>query len=127
METYEVLEKALALIEDEWNWVPHSGGVGGPYCAVGALLAVEGTCGILKVPGYQSLADAAFPLSIPRFNDTHSHAEVCDLFRAAIRREKARLGVIVDLPAIPAIPTKRRKERIAKRAEKLVENARGLE
>ena len=36
--------------------------------------------------------------SIARFNDSHTHAEVCDLFRTAIRAEKAKAGVPLDVP-----------------------------
>lgn len=102
METYQVLEKALRLIEDEKDW--HQGGcwgaggvARGPYCAGGALYVAdpEGHK-FWGAPAYCALGELIEARNLPRFNDSHSHAEVVALFQTAIRNEKAKAGVLVD-------------------------------
>ena len=99
MEAYQVLEKALGLIENEENWVSHSSGGPRYYCAIGALRAAwDGPESIVWIPGYRSLK-AACPMSIPDFNDSHSHAEVCDLFKRAVADAKSDAGIYLEVPA----------------------------
>ena len=122
MKTYEVLEKALALIEDEKNWCGEGYGDGrGSKCAVHAVKAVcpgfEGAfCGwtplamrvVKELQDYLPLRAGAFSerQSVPAFNDTHSHAAVVALFQEAIRNEKAKEGMDVRLVRTgPAEPT----------------------
>lgn len=117
METYEILEKALSLIENERNWC--QGTILGPRnstCALGAV--VQASLGYFKndwrdsadgmtLRAISALADhipVPFFRPAPReviwhFNDTSTHAEVTDLFRKAIRKEKAKLGIEIEVPA----------------------------
>lgn len=97
METYEVLEKALALIEDEKDWCPNGwGSDAGGKCAAHAIHA--------NVPHLRGI-DAQLAVErltgcyLGEFNDTHTHAEVVALFKRAIRSEKAKAGIPVELPA----------------------------
>lgn len=109
MQTYEVLEKALGLIEREEDWCQF--GVGsreGPKCALGAVNFVVHDEVVnfhalkpLHVPAMKALSGVAQSLAgecAVGFNNSHSHVEVCDLFRRAIRAEKAKAGVLVDDP-----------------------------
>lgn len=107
METYETLEKALALIEPEGNWVCGNEGMdGGPgLCAEGALGRVLGIVGrdydaIHATDAYRALQNAlpGFNRIVFMFNDHHSHTEVVALFMKAIRQEKQKAGITVDLP-----------------------------
>jgi len=117
MKAYEVLEKALALIEREENWAQGDLRVGNAFCAEGACVIAAG--GALKWEGsvqhYRALVDASeyfdafdalyryVPGSIYEFNDSHSHAEVVTLFQKAIRAEKQKAGIAIDLPVeVPA-------------------------
>ena len=105
MEMYEVLEKALALIEDERDWCPDGPGWGTvprQRCAVAALgEIVNPVVSILDVPAFQALDSRAD--GVASFNDSHTHAEVVALFQDAIRAEKAKAGIPVDLPATPVV------------------------
>jgi len=101
MKTYEVLEKALARIEDEKNWCQGSyGPKKGPNCAVGALVYAEATRSIHDRPVAEALvALGAFTGgSLVDFNDSRTHPEVVELFQKAIRAEKQKAGIVVDVP-----------------------------
>lgn len=106
MKTYEVLERALALIEDEKNWTQKDYRVGDALCAEGAcVLGGGGTIDAHNVAMWTGKADAAVralgsALSGPVhvFNDSHSHAEVVALFQKAIANEKRKAGVYIELP-----------------------------
>lgn len=124
METYEVLEKALALIEDESHWCQNDTRIGDAFCAVGALnFAMTGIArgsleararaearGVLETY-YEAAAllngmaeDAGYePISgrkcaVAMFNNDRSHAEVVALFQKAIRQEKEKAGIPVEIP-----------------------------
>jgi hypothetical protein len=127
VKTYEVLEKALGLIEDERHWCRGAVGRGGARCAIGALNFAtvgidqggKGTKAKVEPVLYRAYVAAVGALNLlaerdgfetremPRgsmpavafFNNSHSHAEVVALFQEAIRNEKAKAGVPVDLPA----------------------------
>ena len=120
MKTYEVLEKALALIEDEKDWAQGDYRIGDALCAEGACIVAGG--GALEWDG-QRFASSVPPdecvvafgalgalttEAIHQFNDSRSHAEVVALFQGAIRNEKAKAGVPVDVPAPLAQPVERR-------------------
>jgi hypothetical protein len=98
--TAEILQKARDLISDEKNWtkgeyarnergsfIDYDSKSATCFCSVGALL---------KVSPAERARDAFFFLSqeceetagqlVVRFNDTHTHAEVLDLFDRAIKR-----------------------------------------
>lgn len=101
MKTYEVLEKALALIEDEKDWCGDGwGGATDRFCALRAIFTVEGE-------DFGRLAGSTARIAVERlartylgdWNDNHSHAEVVELFQKAIRQEKDKAGVLVDVPA----------------------------
>lgn len=118
MKKYEVLEKALALIEDEKNWGQGLiESVDGRVCINGAL--VKALYGVEKcadaptedcyIGGKFGLDDLALSkgdttfrnlsgMPTARFNDAHAHAEVLDFLREAIRNEKAKAGVSVEVP-----------------------------
>lgn len=107
MKTYEVLEKALALIERKEDWGFAGDGrsnnpeTEAPFCAVGAIGAIEPAVlsyrGIHPVEG--ALWDSASGEGPRTFNDTHTHAEVVELFQKAIASEKAKAGVLLEIPA----------------------------
>lgn len=109
MEVYETLEKALALIEREENW--YQGGFSGPtgaLCAEGACAVAAGDTVIGHARfncGGKNAFEAALaalnrllPHSVHLFNDSHSHAEVCDLFKSAIAKAKADAGIYLEIP-----------------------------
>jgi hypothetical protein len=124
VKTYEVLDKALALIEDENNWAitAYGSASSGPWCAVGSVAAVladsdeiefnrivdwnhpdpEAVC-VLEGLARRECGATEKPLrssqSIEHFNDDRPHHEVVALFQEAIRSEKAKAGVPVELPA----------------------------
>lgn len=102
MQTYEVLEKALAEVERGWcrgELEDDRGNV----CARGALHRVLDAemhfCG-LGAEGQAALAAlrARCGGNIGVFNDSHTHAEVVALFQKAISQEKAKAGIYVELP-----------------------------
>jgi hypothetical protein len=102
MTTYEVLKKALALIEDEKDWCQGKTGWG-RRCAVGAISTTVGGIGshtddVLNYPPLKALCVALGGNGIVYFNDTHTHAEVVALFRTAIRAEKAKAGIPIEVP-----------------------------
>ncbi len=109
MKTYEVLEKALALIEDESNWTDRGWAVdpGGRMCAAGACNVAEGIIdrkesrcfAVCSSPAPVALR-AALPGDyevLPDFNDHETHADVVALFQRAIRAEKAKEGSEIPL------------------------------
>lgn len=101
MEVYETLEKALGLIEREENWCQHGAGDGvNNFCIMSATY-VATACPV-NPPGDTPAFDAVravtpggYPIS---FNNTHSHVEVCDLFRRAIAKAKADAGIYLEVP-----------------------------
>lgn len=107
METYEVLEKALKLIEREEDWTQHGAEEPRPdgrtcRCSFVALDAVH--------RGHKSAEQALHQAATRRgefsyiaFNRNRSHAEVVALFQSAIRAEKVKAGVELEIP--PAILT----------------------
>jgi hypothetical protein len=107
VKTYEVLEKALVLIEDEQNWTQGEWGFkSGPSCAVGAVARTVGTSSIMRacktpaVAVLEGLCDGPSRLAgdaVEDFNDHHTHAEVVELFQRAVREEKAKEGIEVPL------------------------------
>jgi hypothetical protein len=118
MEAYEVLEKALALIEDERNWCQWDReNYAGQRCAVGALEAAAGevtACGydlsekfgleqLLESKGFKRPPGRSWFLSA--FNDSHSHAEVVELFQTAIREEKRKAGITLGAVDTTNAPT----------------------
>lgn len=108
MKTYEVLEKALAEIEDEENWTKGCSGWDGPkLCAEGAICKASGEAFPKDSPAYHVLFEiAAYGFDLYQFNDDHTHAEVVALFQEAIRNEKAKEGIDVPLVSTePAEPT----------------------
>lgn len=128
METYEVLEQALALIEDERQWCQGAVRKGGARCAIGALNFVAAgvdqggvsakDLGVAREVrlAYRGAVDAVDRLAerdgfaphpclngnqpaIANFNNNRTHAEVVALFQEAIRQEKEKAGVLVEVPA----------------------------
>lgn len=113
METYEVLERALAEIQHR-GWCGQRERHTGEVCAVGALeLAVFGEVdqtehlraydlsvqlGLGEVAAARVGETAVHRHTVADFNDSHTRAEVEDLFREAIRAEKAKAGISLDVP-----------------------------
>jgi hypothetical protein len=117
MKTYEVLEKALRLIEDEKNWCQGYQRIVEKrwfrkdrvrYCALGAVAeSIPGENGSWPIEVFHELPEVK-PLSdlvkargfdqVGRFNNVRTHAEVVALFQEAIRNEKEKAGVVIDLP-----------------------------
>jgi hypothetical protein len=112
MEVYEELETAMGLIQREDDWTQGQWGMGGgPSCAVGAVGRAVGAFDLREACAAPAVA--ALESAIGRrlisgdepgdqvefFNDSHSHAEVLDLFRKAIREAKAKAGIRAALPA----------------------------
>lgn len=106
METYEVLEKALALIEDERNWCQETiqkdrGDGGTARCALGAVMEAEAMgyqCSAGPWRIFTRLAQREGYELGSQFNNNRSHAEVVALFQEAIRSEKAKAGIPIDVP-----------------------------
>lgn len=112
MKTYE----ALALIEDEKNWCsdgPFGAGDGRvTRCALMAISAATPNCAtatLASIPMQEAAEAAGVPRGeyaggpLAEFNDTHSHAEVVALFKKAIAAEKAKAGVLLEIPQTPEI------------------------
>lgn len=114
METYEILEKALAEVQKGWCRREREDEKGN-VCAIGALQrAVTGQTSIISLGG-GTFSEVAYHLDVPfglralvvargcedlaHFNDFHSHAEVCDLFKLAIAKAKADAGIYLEVPA----------------------------
>jgi hypothetical protein len=124
VKTYEVLEKALSLIEDEQNWCRNQVETdAGRRCAVGAVevagipaerLVVDHSLTALDLLAARadgagiSLGCLLTEHAVELFNDCLGHAPTVALFKEAIRNEKANAGVHVDLPAPVAQPVERR-------------------
>lgn len=125
-EVYEILERALALIERSENWcqgVLKKGDAS--YCAVGAVnfsasggivhksevqdqnppwrfaydRAINAINRLAEAAGYSSedWPTGGVQPAIAYFNNDHSHAEVVALFQEAIRAEKAKAGVPLEI------------------------------
>lgn len=104
MEVYEGLEKALDVIKEERNWcqnvVTEERDHGFAYCAVGALgIACGG-------PNYCRAANALVAAARRRGFKTHidlnnetDHATTVSMFQGAIRAEKQKAGISLDLPS----------------------------
>ena len=110
MKTFEVLERALALIEDEKDWCQGGGGwysdeEGATLCAEGSLFCVLGMhpdeqmAVLVETEPYRSLSEACGCREVFQFNDHHTHAEVVALFQRAIRNEKAKEGIPLEVEA----------------------------
>jgi hypothetical protein len=101
VKTYEVLEKALGLIEDEKNWCGQGWGSLGQRCAVHAIGTALGINSndvtLVRCGAYRALAYLAGEAPY-NFNDSHTHAEVVALFQEAIRNEKAEEGI--EIPVV---------------------------
>lgn len=112
LKTYEVLERALRLIEREEDWTCGNSGMdGGPkVCAEGAVGRVLGIGGREYPVIQRTAASLALASQLPPgcviggrplvwfFNDHHTHAEVVALFQTAIRAEKQKAGIPLNLP-----------------------------
>jgi len=100
METWEILEKALGLIENEENWCQRGAGDGvNEFCAMHAVHAAGGRYGdVLESPAWKALSELVLDGHPMFFNLTHSHAEVCDLFKRAIAKAKADAGIYLEVP-----------------------------
>lgn len=112
MKIYEGLEKALAVIENEKNWTKGDYQVGNAYCAEGACLVSVGlqpesprAWRVEQADQFVTLINALIRAlgggRVHRFNDTHTHAEVVALFQKAIRDEKLKEGVEIEIPVEP--------------------------
>ena len=120
MKSYELLERGLALIEDPLNWVkgvskidvPYADGMRTAYCSYGALAhiaekEVENAAPLsaaLVALGEQVEQEGMAGQAIVAFNDKHTHAEVIAVWKAAIRSEKAKHGIEVEVPEEEAVP-----------------------
>lgn len=92
----EVLQKARALISKPENWCQHvfkqrnnTGAMS--YCAMGAVNEASRWHPEIHPACVLALRDAGgfSPImTIPRYNDTHTHAEVLALFDKAIAANK---------------------------------------
>jgi hypothetical protein len=118
-EVYEVLERALALIEDEQDWCQgkfsREKRVGllrrkrTQRCALGAIrssasLEADGMpwADFLALPEIRPLQAIVLEKGydqVGTFNNASAHAEVVALFQKAIRAEKQKAGIPLDLPA----------------------------
>ena len=113
MQKYEVLEKALAKLQKGWCKGLRED-PDGNVCAIGAIeLVIHGGVrdttisayalgdiyGLneISVERYGVLSNFA-PVSIQQVNDDFGKRAVEDIFREAIRREKAKAGVAVEIP-----------------------------
>ncbi len=97
METYEVLERAKALIEDKSHWCQGTLDDGhGRHCAEGAVHTVcqdaSGQIGALEALALHT------PCCIVCTNDQYGHKATMEAFAKAIRDEKSKAGVVIDLP-----------------------------
>lgn len=148
MKAYEVLEGALAHIENEENWCTGVMQRGNDQrCALGAIRLVGMEKGLMTWSAFEG-ARASEPLRsaqralgtlalqglglnldpsfytldpIAAFNDTHTHAEVVALFQEAIREEKHREGVRIEMgQRLALIETEERRLGIAEEQTGLV-------
>lgn len=104
MKTYEVLEKALAEIQK--GWTQYTREVQGKVCAVGAIQRVEtgSAWGDCFSPAKESIEHIVGRGEVAHFNDSHAHTEVVALFQEAIRAEKAKEGIPLDVEAPVEVP-----------------------
>lgn len=99
MQTYEVLEKALALIEDERDWASSEGELPFRQCMATAIGKSEDwPSDADNRPARTVMLELAGTPQLCHFNDSHTHAEVIALFHCAIQAEKAKAGIYVELP-----------------------------
>ena len=90
--TLEVLTEARRLIEDEANWFGGGEATAKRCCALGAIGRAGETSNeyiaarnaLARIIGSENNPGSA----IVDFNDSHTHAEVLDLFDRAINKEK---------------------------------------
>jgi hypothetical protein len=80
--TREVLVEARRLIEDPEKWSRGHPGAS-EECIVTALVHAGNPLLVLSEP-YRLLLELIGPTSLAAWNDSHSHAEVLDLFDRAI-------------------------------------------
>ena len=95
MNARDVLIEARGIIENPVNWC------NGPpraekHCAITAIYVVCNDC---KVRGEaaDALERQTLGLSIPRYNDTHTHGEVLAAFDRAIAGWRSLPAVLTDL------------------------------
>lgn len=104
MKTSEILQTAYELIKEEKNWtqgvcarnakgeeVYFNSMNAVSFCTAGALARTTATDNVYELCWHAltaHLRDSGGGLS--RFNDTHSHAEVCELFQRAIAAEQQK-------------------------------------
>lgn len=82
MTTREILVEARKLIERPEDWTPYPGTGRGRKCALMALNQAYGG-NVMESRAYSILYSRA-RTGVAHFNDSHSHAEVLDLFDRAI-------------------------------------------
>jgi hypothetical protein len=89
-----LLIEARAKIANEANWLCYCPDVGdderGLFCAARAVWSTEGEASPTAFMAYRALERAMKPLTVPQYNDTHTHAEVLAAFDRAIAT--AQLG-----------------------------------
>ena len=101
----EILKTARALISDPANWIQNSfatnkQGVTCPshsreatcWCATGAIFKAENgkdIGGIAEGALMETLGTRHYDRHVPQYNDSHTHAEVLQLFDVTIERLEA--------------------------------------
>ncbi len=112
MQTYEILEKAKALIEDPNDWCQCAAFKTGPkgnvqHCAIGAVDAVTRADGwvyereLAVTMALDAVAiDTFHKCSLVDVNNNLGHEATIEMFNEAIRTEKAKAGIPVDLPEV---------------------------
>lgn len=95
MTTVEVLRAARARIDTPEKWWQHDGHFGSSAAPKCALLALTEFAGNGPHPSKFALSRAMgggelYSIDVPRFNDTHTHAEVMAAYDEAIANELAR-------------------------------------
>lgn len=99
MDALEVLTKARALIESPEHWVPRfptrEDEACNRFCAARAIWKIRGFGEVSEAAetaaqrAYATLSAVVRPQEVPRFNDTHSHADVLAAFDKAIEEVRA--------------------------------------
>lgn len=112
METYEILEQGLAVIEREENWtqiiaVEKEAGIVKCACTHGALQVVQPDWeGNIDDPAWCALSRAC-PVGKPIiFNDApgRKHSEVVEMWQRAIQAEKAKAGIHIEVEEAEHVP-----------------------
>lgn len=94
-----MLEKGLSLIEDENDWSSEGWGTDGTRCALHAIWGFRSHDSYLKAfMLLDGMTQAMNGDQLFEFNNSHTHAEVIALFQKAIRVEKEKAGVLVEIP-----------------------------